>query len=46
MLLVDTCHVVETVCLFKCWPLIRFPPTVGKCEARQRTRQCLCTYWV
>jgi hypothetical protein len=28
LLLVDTCHVVGTVLLYKCWPLVRFSRTV------------------
>ena len=31
---VDTCRVVETVLWYKYWPLIRFPPTIGKSEAK------------
>lgn len=28
---VDICHVVGTPNVYKYWPLLHFPPTVGKC---------------
>jgi hypothetical protein len=39
--LVDTCHVVGTVHLYKhtYWPLMRFLPAVSKCDTSQRNRQ-------
>jgi len=30
--LVFICHVVGTTHLYKCRPLTRFPPAVGKCD--------------
>ena len=39
---VDTCHVVG-IFLHKCWPLLRFPRTVGIFDTSQTTRHCLCT---
>jgi len=41
---VNTCHIVGTVRLYKYWPLFRFPLIVGKCDTRQRTRQCSFMY--
>jgi len=35
-LLTDTCHILETVHLYRYWPLVHLLQTVGKCDARQR----------
>jgi len=38
---VDICHVVGTVIEYKYWPLVHFPPTVGKCEQVKDITNCL-----
>jgi hypothetical protein len=35
--LVDICHVVGTDHFYKYWPLVRFPPNVGRCDTTQIT---------
>lgn len=42
--LLHTCHVVETVHLYKCWPFLRFPHAVGTRDTSQRNRLCVFTY--
>jgi len=32
-------HVVGAAHLYKYWPLVRFPPTVGECDASRRNRR-------
>lgn len=44
--LVNTCHVVGTVHLYKYWPLTCFPATVGRSDTSQRNyRRFVCTTW-
>jgi hypothetical protein len=37
---------ILTLNLYKYRPLVRFSPTVGKCNTSERNRQCLFTYQV
>jgi len=41
LLLVDTCHVVETVHLYSYWLLVCFPPAVSKCDRSQKESRML-----
>lgn len=41
LLVVNVCHVVGTLIVYKYWPLVHFPPTVGKCAQVKVTTNCL-----
>jgi hypothetical protein len=38
---VDICHAVGTVIVYKYWSLVHFPPTVAKCAQVKDITNCL-----